>query len=334
MTFTSQSLRSTFSLLAFAAGASAAAEPLSPPGVAALRIERGVVYHQSALLAASGGIAPYTFAFDGSGLPPGLRLDARGLLSGITCGTAGSFGLGAVTVTDAAGASAQASLADLPVGEGRTGGCMLTVGAAWNASSVGQPFSATLVASGGHGPYTFSVIAGQLPAGLTLQPNGALSATPSASARHRFTVVARDANGASGVHDAVLNVIEIDVSPPTLASGHVGVPYHQSLSASGGSGPYSYAVTAGSLPAGLSLSRSGKLTGTPVARGQARFTITATDAAQAASARSYAVRIGAPNAASASTDWNATAAVLAQPSMAARGSAVHGLAAAPTMGAV
>ena len=80
------------------------------------------------------------------------------------------------------------------------------------------------------------------------------------------------------------------------------------MSASGGSAPYSYAVTAGSLPAGLSLSRSGRLTGTPVARGQARFTITATDASQAATARSYTVRIGAPNVASASAYSNATAA--------------------------
>ena len=333
MKFTSQFFRSTLSLLAFAAGASIAADPLSPPGIAALRIERGVVYREAPLLAAAGGAAPYTFAFDGSGLPPGLRLDARGLLSGITCGTAGSFTLGAVTVTDAAGASAQAPLVDLPLAEARAGGCTLTIGAAWSASSIGQPFGATLVASGGSAPYKFSVISGQLPSGLTLQPNGAISGTPTASASHRFTVVARDAHGASGVHDAVLNVIELSVSPPTLVSGNVGVAYNQSLSASGGSGPYSYAVTAGSLPAGLSLSRSGKLTGTPVARGQARFTITATDASQAASARSYTVRIGAPNVASASTYLNPTAAALAQPSMAARG-AVHNLAAAPVNGAM
>jgi outer membrane autotransporter protein len=333
MKFNSQFLHATLSLLAFAAGTSAAADPLSPAGVAALKIERGVVYHEAPLLAASGGSAPYTFAFEGSGLPPGLRLDARGLLSGITCGTAGSFNLGVVTVTDAAGASTRASLADLPLAEARTGGCTLTVGAAWNASSVGQPFGATLVASGGRAPYTFSVISGQLPAGLALQPNGAISGTPTASASHRFTVVARDAHGASGVHDAVLNVIELSVSPPTLASGSVGDPYHQTLSASGGSGPYSYAVTAGSLPAGLSLSRSGKLTGTPVARGQARFTITATDTSQAASARSYTVRIGAPNVASASTYLNPTAAAMAQPSVAARGSAVHNFAAAPVTGA-
>ena len=330
MKFTSQFLRSTLSLLAFAAGASTAADPLSPPGVAALRIERGVVYREAPLLAAVGGTAPYTFAFDGAGLPPGLRLDARGLLSGITCATAGPFTLGAVTVTDIAGATAQAPLADLPLVEARAGGCTLTIGAAWNPASMGQPFGATLVASGGSAPYTFSVISGQLPSGLTLQPNGTIGGTPTASASHRFTVVARDAHGASGVHDAVLNVIELSVSPPTLASGNVGAAYHQSLSASGGSGPYSYAVTAGSLPAGLSLSRSGKLTGTPVARGQARFTITATDASQAASARSYTVRIGAPNVASASTYLNPTAAALAQPSMAARG-AVHNFAAAPAL---
>src|SRR5262245_29339239 len=91
------------------------------------------------------------------------------------------------------------------------------------------------------------------------------------------------------------------VSPSELASGHVGAAYNQTLSASGGNGPYQYSVTAGSLPAGLNLSRNGKITGTPLARGQARFTITATDALQVAAARSYTMRIGAANAVSAST---------------------------------
>ena len=166
MKFHSQFLRSTFVVAGLRGRRIHRSRSAVAPGVAALRIERGVVYREAPLLAAAGGTAPYTFAFDGSGLPPGLRLDARGLLSGITCGTAGRFTLGAVTVTDAAGASAQAPLVDLPLAEARAGGCTLTIGAAWSASSMGQPFGATLVASGGSAPYTFSVISGQLPSGL------------------------------------------------------------------------------------------------------------------------------------------------------------------------
>ena len=126
---------------------------------------------------------------------------------------------------------------------------------------------------------------------------------------------------------------ELSVSPPTLASGTVGAPYNQTLSASGGNGPYTYSVSAGSLPAGLTLSRSGKLSGTPVARGQARFTITATDASQAASARSYSLRIGASDVASTNATFSPTAAALAQPSVSARGSAVHDHVATPVVAA-
>jgi uncharacterized protein YhjY with autotransporter beta-barrel domain len=312
-------------LLLLAAGTAAAADPLSAPGVAALRIERGVVYHEAPLLAASGGTAPYKFTFDASGLPSGLKLDARGLLSGITCGAAGTFALGKVTVSDAAGESASHTLDEMALHEAANG-CTLNVGAPLPASSLGQPFSATLVASGGAAPYTFSVIAGQLPAGLALQPNGAISGVPTAAANHRFTVLARDAHGATGVHDAMLNVIALSVSPATLALGSVGDAYTQALSTSGGSGSYIYTVSAGSLPAGLILSRNGRITGTPVTVGTARFTISATDASGATTARSYSLRIGAPNYASASAYQNAVAAARAQSSLASRGSTVHGYA--------
>src|SRR5688572_40747 len=327
MKFHSLSLPIVLSVLALAAGPSAAAEPLSAPSVAALKLERGVVYHDAPLLAASGGSAPYRFAFDAAGLPAGLKLDARGLVSGITCGAAGTFALGKVTVTDAAGESASQSLDDMPLHEA-AGGCTLTVGTALPASSLGQPFSATLPASGGAAPYTFSVIAGQLPAGLALQPNGAISGVPTAAASHRFTVLARDAHGATGVHDAVLNVIALTVSPATLALGSVGDAYTQTLSTSGGSGPYVYTVSAGSLPAGLILSRNGRISGTPVTVGSARFTISATDASHATTARSYTLRIGAPNYASASAYHNAVAAARAQSSLATRGSTAHGYAVA------
>jgi uncharacterized protein YhjY with autotransporter beta-barrel domain len=131
------------------------------------------------------------------------------------------------------------------------------------------------------------------------------------------------------VVQTVPNAIELTVSPATLEAGEVGAAYNQTLTAHGGSGPYTYRVTAGSLPAGLTLSRSGRLSGTPVARGLARFTITATDASQTTSARSYALRIGAANVASASAYFSATAAAMAQPSVAARGSAVHDFVATP-----
>lgn len=327
MTFKQYPQRILLSLLALAAGATAHAEALAPPALAALQIERGVVYREAPWLIASGGSGPYRFAAEAVNLPPGLRVDARGLLSGITCAAAGSFALGTVTVVDAAGASAADSLTATLHESGAA--CTLGVGGTWPAASLGQPFEATLVGSGGRAPYSFSVVGGQLPAGLTLQSSGTIAGTPSAAASHRFTVLVRDAQGATGVHEATLHVIALTVSPAALAPASVGDAYYQALSASGGSAPYAYAVSAGGLPAGLILSRSGRISGTPVAAGTARFTISATDAAQVVSTRSYTLRVGAANHASASAYDSATAAARAQSSLAARGSVAHGYTAIP-----
>ena len=53
------------------------------------------------------------------------------------------------------------------------------------------------------------------------------------------------------------------VNPLNLPSGTIGVAYNQTITASGGTSPYTFAVTSGSLPSGLSLDTSGILSGTP-----------------------------------------------------------------------
>ncbi|GAA4503224.1 hypothetical protein GCM10023172_27720 [Hymenobacter ginsengisoli] len=88
-------------------------------------------------------------------------------------------------------------------------------------------------------------------------------------------------------------------SPTVLPSCTPGTAYSQTFSASGGSGPYAYAITAGALPAGLTLSSGGVLSGTPTASGTFTFTVTATDASVApgpfSGARSYSLTIGYPD---------------------------------------
>ena len=75
----------------------------------------------------------------------------------------------------------------------------------------------------------------------------------------------------------------ISFSPATLPSAQVGVAYSQTITASGGTSPYhNFSVTAGSLPAGLTLSSSGVLSGTPTAGGSFSFTVSATDSSTGA----------------------------------------------------
>lgn len=67
------------------------------------------------------------------------------------------------------------------------------------------------------------------------------------------------------------------LAPTTLPSGTRTVAYSNVLTASGGTAPYTYAVTAGALPGGLTLTGAGVLSGTPTATGSFNFTVTATD---------------------------------------------------------
>ncbi|WP_230432433.1 putative Ig domain-containing protein [Plesiomonas shigelloides] len=85
----------------------------------------------------------------------------------------------------------------------------------------------------------------------------------------------------------------LSLTPSTLSAGTVSAAYSATISASSGTAPYSYAVTAGSLPDGLILNPStGELSGTPTADGTSNFTITATDANSATGARAYSLVIG------------------------------------------
>src|SRR3546814_14815145 len=69
----------------------------------------------------------------------------------------------------------------------------------------------------------------------------------------------------------------ITVNPATLPDSTVGAAYSQALSASAGTPPYTFAVTAGSLPAGLNPASHGSLTGPPAAGGTFAFPATPPD---------------------------------------------------------
>ena len=78
---------------------------------------------------------------------------------------------------------------------------------------------------------------------------------------------------------------------PTLPSGVAGVSYSQSLAAVGGTTPYTWSITTGSLPNGLSLnSGTGAITGTPSSNGNFNFTVQVSDAASVKSTNLYWIR--------------------------------------------
>ena len=149
------------------------------------------------------------------------------------------------------------------------------------AAQVGVAYSQSFTGSNGVGPYTFAVTAGSLPAGLTLAPGGTLSGTATAGGSFSFTVTVTDTfssrTGSRPYTFSVSPPTTIGLSPGSLPGGTFGSAYSQSVTASGGTAPYTYVVTAGALPSGVGLSSAGLISGTPLASGTFNFTVTATD---------------------------------------------------------
>ncbi len=145
---------------------------------------------------------------------------------------------------------------------------------------LGIVYSHSIPASGGTAPYSFAIIAGALPVGLTLNPlTGEISGTPTAVQTAGFTVE---------VTDAVLDTADVDCSIEVVAAleitcddppaGTVGIAYSHFFPATGGVPPYTFSKTAGVLPPGLILNAAtGELAGTPTVSGLFTFTIRVTD---------------------------------------------------------
>ena len=79
----------------------------------------------------------------------------------------------------------------------------------------------------------------------------------------------------------------ITVSPSTLPNGRKTIAYSQTITASGGTSPYLFRVSSGSLPAGITLSSAGVLSGTPTVTGTFAITIQATGNNGCIGTRSY-----------------------------------------------
>ena len=76
-----------------------------------------------------------------------------------------------------------------------------------------------------------------------------------------------------------------------LMDGTVGTSYTDTVTATGGTAPLSFAVTTGSLPDGLSMASSGTITGTPTTAGAETFTVTVTDSASATDAAEFTITV-------------------------------------------
>jgi hypothetical protein len=231
----------------------------------------------------SGGVPPYKCSIAGT-LPPGMTF-ANCTLSG-TPSTPGTYTF-RVTVTDSTGISSTKdfSLSVAPP--------TLVLTATGANGQVGVAYSGQFTATGGVPPYAYSATG--LPDGLTVaSASGAITGTPSTAGQYSIAGTVSDSTGTKANATLSITIIPatLAISTSSLPDGTVNTPYSASLAASGGTPPYTFAVSG--LPDGLSATPAGAISGTPTTAGKFTVSVTVTDKAGATAAQRYSVTIAPP----------------------------------------
>ncbi len=221
----------------------------------------------------SNGIGATTFTLASGTLPSGLTLAANGTLSG-TPAVVGTFPI-TVKVTDANGCTGTGATYNLAI----TCQTITVTPPAVNSGVAGSPFSQTFTQSGAIGTATFSLASGVLPSGISLAANGVLSGTPLQTGSFPIAVKVTDSNGCTGTASYTLTIVcqTIAVTNPAVNSGVAATPFSQTFTQSGAIGTATFSLASGTLPAGMTLSASGVLSGTPAQTGTFPITVAVTD---------------------------------------------------------
>ncbi len=243
-----------------------------------------VNYNYKTTLGASGGVLPYTWSVTVGSLPPGLDLlnqPPNWVISG-TPTVADTYPF-TLQVADSQTPPATRS-APLSITVNSTLTQLSIVTTSLPSGTQNTTYGAMLAATGGLTPYTWSITAGNLPRGLVLNSStGALTGTPSGGGISNFTVRVTDSNSPPAAATAPLSItiipaVPLSITAASLPDGRVGVVYNATLTVVGGVYPYTWNLTAGSLPNGLTLyNDTGVISGIPTLAGTSDFTIKVAD---------------------------------------------------------
>jgi large repetitive protein len=247
----------------------------------------GVPYSHTVQWKPGTGCPPYTYAFVGGELPPGLHVSSDGHITG-TPTREGKYTF-YIRQTDLCG----------PEGEGNAP-FVITIQAGappvppLSVNSASPPtaeaelsYSATLTASGGgNASQSWSVSGGQLPPGLTLASNGHIAGTPTSPGAYTFTVTVGNGTTSASKSFTITVIPGITLKgSPVLPTAEVRTPYNATLTTvlgvSGGAPPYRFAPVSG-FPFGVGFdTAAGTIFGSPRQPGTLKLTISITDANQA-----------------------------------------------------
>ena len=243
--------------------------------------------------AASGGTLPYTWSVSSGALPAGLTLSSAGTISG----TPTAAGTNTFVVQVADKSNPQQTVSQTCTLSVVLSTLAITTNSLPNGTTT-VAYSGTLTSSGGNPPVTWSLAAGSsLPPGLTLLSTGVISGTPSAAGTYSFTVQATDATPATVSSTLSIKVVALQplaISTTSVPAGNLATAYSMTFVATGGATPYTWSLTSGALPQGLTLSSSGVLSGTPLVPGSYTFMVQVADsqAKPATASGSFTLAVG------------------------------------------
>jgi len=152
-------------------------------------------------------------------------------------------------------------------------------------AGVDRAYSATFTATNGTPPYDWQVISGNLPPGLTLNSaTGLISGIPTEAGFFTGTIQVQDSSvppqsAETSFFISVTAAPAFEIATRSLPSGIVDTVYNASLIALNGTLPYDWSLLSGDLPAGLTLSTNGQISGTPTVAGTFNLTIQVQDSA-------------------------------------------------------
>jgi len=262
---------------------SAAASSILPLQITSTSVPSGQVgVTYSATLQASGGTPAYVWSISSGSLPAGLVLSPSGVISG-TPMASGPVNFTAAVSDSSVPSTTQSIPLSITVAAAAISSLVIT-SSTLPSGQQGTVFAAALSATGGTQPYSWSISSGSLPAGLLLSSTGAIAGIPTASGSYSFSAKVSDSSVPSQ-NQSVPLVITVAVATPvlvitssTLSSGVEGEAYAVTLQASGGTPAYTWSISSGGLPAGLSLAATtGVISGTPTSTGTTSFTVAVSD---------------------------------------------------------
>lgn len=219
-------------------------------------------------LTASGG-GTQTWSIQSGTLPPGIAFGANGLLSG-TPTTLGDYQF-VVKVTD--GTRVDTETLVLRVVQ------RLVATAPAAPAEVGIDLATTASATGGRGPYAWSLTSGSLPPGVTLDPaTGAISGIPSAAGTFEATLTVKDSLGLTAqVNLSITVAAKLAIATKKLKPAKETKKFLGKVVTAGGFGKKAYKIR-GKLPRGLRFNaKTGVISGKPVQTGTFKLTIEVTD---------------------------------------------------------